>query len=173
MTAANFPAELVDELIFEGGYVNDPQDPGGITDFGITLYTLSHYEGRQATVADLTGMSQDTKAAIYRSMFWRVINGDNLPSGLDLEVFDMAVNGGPGRAAKMLQALVGVDQDGDIGQGTLAAVAAQNLRGLIISYAASRQTYYRSLPGFPHDGDGWLNRVDKCEAEALALVPVT
>jgi lysozyme family protein len=168
---ANFPAELSDELVFEGGYSDDPSDPGGITDFGITLATLSHFEGRQATVAELVGMSDMAKAAIYRSMFWRVINGDNLPGGIDLEVFDSAVNGGPGRAARMIQALVSVTQDGDIGAATIRAINAYgDIRGLAGLYAAARKSYYRSLPGFGRFGNGWLARVDKCLEEALALV---
>lgn len=170
MTAANFPAELKDELVFEGGYVNDPQDPGGITDFGITLATLSHFEGRQATVAELTGMSDATKAAIYRSMFWNVIQGDHLPSGVDLVVFDMAVNGGPGRAARMLQEAVGVPVDGMIGPATLAAASARPGAVVVVSYSTIREQFYKASPNFPRFGAGWLNRVDKCEKEALALV---
>ena len=171
MTTSNFPAELSDELVFEGGFSNNPKDPGGITDFGITLATLTIWLGRQATVADLVGMTDTMKAAIYRSMFWRVINGDALPGGLDLMVFDMAVNGGPPRAARMLQALVGVPQDGDIGPKTAAAAAAYgDVRALVGLYANSRQEFYRSLPDFVFFGKGWLARVGKCETEAMALV---
>jgi lysozyme family protein len=171
MTAANFPAELADELVFEGGFVNDPQDPGGITDFGITLATLSHFEGRQATVTELTGMSEATKATIYRSMFWNLINGDQLPSGIDLMVFDMAVNGGPGRAAAMLQRILRVPDDGVIGPGTIqAARDFANQAYLISAYAAARLLYYRSLPTFARFGAGWIARVNKVEAEALALL---
>ena len=83
--------------------MNDPQDPGGVTDFGITLATLSHWLGRPATVNGLVALPSVDKLAIYRVLFWNVIQGDALPSGLDLVVFDMAVNGGPKRGAEILQ----------------------------------------------------------------------
>jgi lysozyme family protein len=170
MTAANFPAELGDELVFEGGFVNDPQDPGGATDFGITLATLSHFLGRQATLAELKGLSDAAKAAIYRGGFWNMVQGDALPGGVDLCVFDMAVNGGPSRAAEMLQTVVGATLDGAIGQKTLAAVVAfGDTPALIQAYTGARTAFYRRLAGFPHFGAGWLARVNKCEAEALAL----
>ena len=170
MTAANFPAELADELVFEGGFSDNPEDPGGATEAGITLATYSAFEGQQMTIAQLQAMDDATKAAIYRAQFWRVINGDNLPSGLDLEVFDMAVNGGPGRAARILQGLVGVAQDGDIGPATLAAITASGpLPGLISAYADARRAYYQKLPTFVTFGADWLSRIGKCEAEALAL----
>ena len=170
MTAANFTPELAEELLFEGGFVDDPADPGGATDFGITLATLSHWEGRQATLSELTGMSDATKAAIYRSLFWQPIQGDALPSGVDLVVFDMAVNGGPGRAARMLQGCVGAKADGMVGPITLKAVSAVPSASLIASYSHERTLFYQTLPGFARFGDGWLSRVDKCEQKALALV---
>lgn len=170
MSAANFPAELADELVFEGGFVSDPKDPGGITDFGITLGTLSHWLGRPATVAELTGLSDADKAAIYRALFWNVIQGDQLPSGVDLVVFDMAVNGGPGRAVRLLQTAVAVAADGVMGPVTMATVQRAPGVTLIGVYTAARQAYYRSLPTFAHFGAGWLARVAKCEAEALAIV---
>jgi len=171
MSAANFPAELSDELVFEGNFVDDPQDPGGATDHGITLATLSHFLGRQATVEELKTMGPATERAIYRSMFWNVIQGDQLPSGVDLVVFDMAVNGGPKEAGEMLQRCVGAEVDGQIGPKTLAALAGVSARALISDYSEDRDAYYRGLRNFPRFGDGWLNRVAKCEAEALALAP--
>lgn len=169
MTAANFPAELADELVFEGGFVDDPQDPGGVTDFGITLGTLSHWLARPASIAELKGLSADEKAAIYRALFWNVIHGDALPGGVDLVVFDMAVNGGPRRAAQMLQDLVGAIPDGVIGPATLASVSGAPALGLIDSYTDDRKLYYERLSAFARFGAGWLARVDKCQAEALAL----
>ena len=170
MTAANFPSEVGDELVFEGGYVDDPADPGGATDFGITLATLSHFLGRAASIADLQGMDDSTKAAIYRTMFWNVIQGDSLPSGVDLVTFDMAVNGGPRRAAEMLQMVVGASADGVIGPLTLKAVAAQPTAAVINSFTAARTSFYEKQPDFARFGDGWLNRVHECQVEALALV---
>lgn len=169
MTAANFPAELSDELVFEGGFTNDPADPGGATDFGITLATLSHWLGRAASVAELRAMTDAEKAAIYRGMFWNPIQGDALPAGVDLVVFDMAVNGGPRRAAQMLQTLVGATSDGQIGPKTLTLVGLRPRAALIHDYSAARRTYYRGLANFPHFGAGWLSRVNECEADAQEI----
>jgi lysozyme family protein len=171
MTAANFPRELADELVFEGGFVDDPQDPGGATDFGITLATLGHWEGRPATIAQLEALSAADKAAIYRALFWNVVQGDELPGGVDLVVFDMAVNGGPRAAVEMLQTRVGTKPDGVMGQITLGTVQRAARIPLIGAYSAGREAFYRGLKGFPRFGAGWLSRVDKCEAEALTLPP--
>jgi lysozyme family protein len=171
MTASNFPAELTDELVYEGGYVDDPRDPGGMTDFGITLATLSAFLGRSATKADLTGMSAETKLTIYRREYWDAIDGDALPSGLDLCVFDMAVNGGPARAIKMLQYCVGADEDGVMGPQTLGLVnAATDMMSLMLFYTVQRVDFYRSLPGYPTFGNGWLARVASVKRQALALL---
>ena len=170
MAATDFLAELGDELVFEGGFVDDPQDPGGATDHGITLATFSHFLGRPATVAELEAMTPAQEAAIYRGMFWNVIQGDQLPAGVDLVVFDMAVNGGPARAAEMLQRAVGAHVDGVIGVKTLGMVDRMPARILIEGYSSDRDAYYRTLPTFPRFGDGWLNRVASCEQKALALV---
>lgn len=164
----NWPTCLKTVLQFEGGWSDSPQDPGSATMKGVTFETfLAYFPG--STLSDLRNITDAQLEAIYRPGFWNAINGDALPSGLDLEVFDMAVNSGPGRAARMIQGLVKVAQDGDIGPRTLAAIAAIGARGLIISYAGARQAYYRSLPDFETFGKGWLARVNQCEVDALVL----
>lgn len=171
MTAANFPAELGDELVFEGGFVNNLQDPGGATDFGITLATLSSWQGHPATIAQLKGLMPSEKAAIYRGLFWNVIQGDVLPSGTDLVVFDMGVNGGPARAVRILQGVVGAQLiDGQLGPRTLEALAAYGpAEKLIPAYTEARMVFYRSLPTFPTFGAGWTTRVLNCQDEANRL----
>jgi lysozyme family protein len=92
-----------------------------------------------------------------------------LPAGVDLVVFDMAVNGGPGRAAKILQEVVGVKPDGGIGPMTLAAVASWPPVDTITGFSEARRKFYRGLPTFETFGKGWLRRVDEVEAEALKV----
>ena len=169
MSAANFPAELGDELVYEGGFVNDPADPGGVTDFGITLATYSHWLGRPASIAELRVMDDAVKAAIYRAGYWNMIQGDALPSGVDLITFDGAVNGGPKRAAEMLQEAVGAVADGMIGPKTLAAVLAAPASATVASISKEREAFYRGLPTFPHFGNGWLNRLADVTTKAQAL----
>ena len=70
----------------------------------------------------MRSLTVDDVTPIYKRNYWDRIKGDALPSGVDFAVFDLAVNGGTGRGAKMLQKVVGVTQDGGIGPQTLGAV---------------------------------------------------
>ena len=118
----NFDAALKLVLVHEGGFVNDPQDPGGPTNMGITQSTLSDFLGRPATIEDVRDIDGETVAEIYRRSYWALGQCDHLPVGLDYAVFDFAVNSGVSRAVKMLQKVVGAKQDGALGVKTLAAV---------------------------------------------------
>lgn len=110
-------------LEHEGGYVDDPLDRGGETNFGITARTLrdardSRIVGREATVATLT---REQAIEIYRAMYWRRAGCDRLPGPLAVVVFDFAVNSGPATAVKALQRVLRVDDDGVLGEQTAAA----------------------------------------------------
>lgn len=157
-------------LADEGGFVNDPADPGGATNLGVTLGTLSHWLGHPATIADVRALTPASVAPIYEASYWRAAACDRLPAGLDYMVFDLAVNSGPGRAAHFLQEVVGVPQDGSIGQHTLDAVAARPTDDLIHALSARRETFYRAQGTFPRFGAGWLNRLGRVTAAALGDV---
>lgn len=101
----------------EGGYVNDPRDPGGETNWGITV-AVARREGYQGPMRDL---SRDTAKAIYRRKYWNAVRADELPDSVRFDVFDAAVNHGPVQAAKWLQRTVGTTADGVIGAQTVAA----------------------------------------------------
>lgn len=154
----------------EGGFVNDPQDPGGATNHGITLGTLSDWRGHACSVQDVRDLALDEATQIYRSRYWHAVSADNLPGGVDLITFDAAVNQGAGTGARLLQGAVGVTQDGAIGPATLAAVGRADASGLIDKIAAERMARYRELPGWGHDGHGWSNRVQACVVQAHAWV---
>ena len=115
----------------EGGYVDDPLDPGGATNLGITLAELSHWRHTAVTKDDVKSLSKTEAANIYRTNYWNATRCSDLPAGVDLMVFDAAVNMGNGRSARFLQQAVGADQDGSIGPNTLAAVAAIDAETLI------------------------------------------
>ena len=91
----NFERALSLVLEHEGGYVDHPRDPGGATNLGITLDTLSSWLGRVATKADVLALKVSDVGPIYRRRYWDTIEGDELPDGLDYAVFDFAVNSGP------------------------------------------------------------------------------
>jgi lysozyme family protein len=157
----------------EGGYVDDLQDPGGITNLGVTQANWSTWIGRRATDADMRALTPALVAPFYRVRYWQATSCDSLPLPLALCVFDFAVNGGDGRSARYLQRMVNVDQDGHIGIHTIAAVtayiAAKGWRGAVAAYQEERKDYYRNLPKFPHFGTGWLNRVAYVSNAAMAL----
>lgn len=92
---ANFQAAMTLVLREEGGYSNNPADPGRATNFGITLATLSAFRGHQVTDADVKALTLGEAMTIYRANYWNAIKGDQLPSGIDLAVLDYAVNSGP------------------------------------------------------------------------------
>lgn len=157
---ANFPRALDLVLKHEGGWADHPADPGGATNLGITIGTLSEWMGRPATKADVRGLTKATVAPIYRKRYWDAVRGDDLPSGLDYAVFDFAVNSGVSRASKYLQAILRVPQDGKIGPVTVAAAKAADPTILIERLCANRMEFLRGLSTFPTFGKGWTNRVE-------------
>lgn len=169
MAAENFEAALARVLAHEGGYVDHPDDPGGATNLGITRATLAAWRGRPVDKAEVRALTRAEAAAIYRARYWDAVAGDALAAGLDLAVFDFAVNSGPVRAAKLLQGLIGVEADGVIGPRTLAALAGRPAAPLIRALCARRLAFLRALPGFAVFGRGWSRRVAAIEAAGLAL----
>ena len=165
----NFQACLAFTLQQEGGFVDDPYDPGGATNMGITLATFQRYSPT-ATVADLQAIDQATVAMIYQFGYWQPSQAPAFAPGVDLMMFDMSVNAGPGRAAKLLQQCLGVAMDGDIGPITLAAAQAKDPIGLIKSLGSAQYWFYRDLSTWANFGRGWTARVKAREDAATALV---
>ena len=147
----------------EGGYSNNPKDPGGATNMGVTLRALEAHRGHPCTAADVRALSPAEVRDIYAETYWPAVMGDQLPPGVDLITFDAAVNCGRGRAATFLQlalGFIGDDVDGDIGPATLRRLAAVNdLAPLVERIRLARLAYYKGLSTFPTFGTGWLNRL--------------
>ena len=165
----NFPACLAIVLKEEGGYVDDPQDPGGMTNLGVTQRTWSDWIGHQASETEMRSLTAEQVSPLYQQRYWAPMGCDGWPAGVDLSVFDFGVNAGPSRAVRTLQNAVGVTADGVVGPATKAAVEAADGPTLIEKYADLREEYYRSLAGFPRFGKGWLNRVDYVKQQALEM----
>lgn len=165
----NFDQALAVILRHEGGYVDHPDDPGGATNLGITHKTLAAWRGRPVTKAEVRALTRAEAAQIYRANYWNAVNGDSLPPGVDLVVFDMAVNAGVSRASKMLQRLVYVEDDGHIGPMTLSAVARMGAAALINGYSSARMDHYRSLHHWNKFGKGWTRRTEETRAQALDM----
>jgi lysozyme family protein len=168
--ADRFPACLAIVLGHEGGFSNDPQDPGGATNLGITRTTLAAWRGRAVTEAEVLALSRDEAMAIYRARYWDVMRCGDLPAGLDLMVFDFGVNAGPGAGARMLQRAVGAPPDGAVGPVTLAAALRADRPAAIDRMAKLREDHYRALPTFGRFGRGWLRRTEEVRQAAHRMV---
>ena len=131
MTASSYDEALRRVLVHEGGYSNHPSDPGGPTNWGITIHDARAYWKKEATAADVRNMPVDVAKDIYRSKYWDAMCCDNLPVGVDYAVFDYGVNSGIARAARVLQRLVGTSVDGEVGPDTIAATARAKPADLI------------------------------------------
>lgn len=166
----NFAEALQKLLVHEGGFVNHPDDPGGMTNLGCTKAVWEEYCGHPVTEKAMRSLTPVDVAPLYRRKYWDKIKGDELPSGVDYAVFDAAVNSGPGRAAKWLQATSGVDVDGDIGPKTLAAVKAIVPSDLVQDYSKRRLSFMMDLPTWGTFGKGWTRRVNEVEQVALKMV---
>lgn len=166
---SNFEASLAHVLQSEGGFVNNPSDPGGMTNLGCTKAVWEEFVGHPVSEADMRGLTPADVAPLYKRKYWDKVSGDDLPAGLDYAVFDAAINSGPGRAAKWLQEAVGVVADGAIGKGTLAAVAAFDVQELIKAYNDKRLGFLQGLPTFGTFGKGWTNRVASVQAVSSSL----
>lgn len=134
----------------EGGYSNDPKDPGGETKYGVSK--------RAYPDEDIKNLSIERAKIIYRMDYWNKIKGDDLPYPLNMFVFDAAVNQGIVPAIDMLQKTLGVARDGILGVTTIKA--AQDARGQAMSmYLADRALRYTGTRNFDQYGRGWLRRL--------------
>ena len=162
----NYPQALKQVLKYEGGKVDDPRDPGGRTAFGITQDTYNAWRKKQnLPTVDVFTISQADVAAIYRQEYWDRISGDLLPSGVDFAVFDYAVNSGVSRAAKTLQSVVGVTQDGIIGPATIQATKTY----VAMSITNRRLAFMQSLSIWSTFGKGWSARIADVKNQIIAL----
>lgn len=139
----------------EGGYVNHPEDPGGETNWGITLRTARE-AGYTGSMRDLT---RDQAKEIYRTAYWGRAQAEQYDGAIAFQVFDAAVNHGIGQAIRFLQRAVGVADDGAVGPVTLAAVRAMSVTDVLARFNAERLDFYTKLSTWPTFGKGWARRV--------------
>ena len=154
----NFDQCLKMLLHHEGGFVNHPKDPGGVTNLGVTKRVYEQWVGRKVSEQVMRDLTVEDVAPIYKKKYWDRIKGDDLPSGIDWAAFDWAVNSGTGRAAKAVQKVVGAVRDGAIGPKTLALVSKQDPKYMIQEIGKIRQEFYENLSTFETFGKGWTRR---------------
>jgi lysozyme family protein len=175
--------EVVHEI--EKGLVDNPRDPGGITNHGISLRFATDVgdldnDGRldldidgsgQVDAGDIRKMTKEDAATIYEAYFWKLLRCPELQSeGLALQVFDAGVNQGRGAAVGLLQASLGVVVDGKLGPKTMAAAnAVANRLDLIVEYSARRAFRYATTKNFDAFGLGWMRRNARILEQAIAI----
>ena len=162
-----FEEALEHVLKHEGGFVNHPQDPGGMTNLGVTKKVWDDWIGRESSEDEMRNLKPEDVANLYKKLYWDRVKADDLPSGVNYCVFDAAVNSGTGRAAKWLQEAVGAVPDGAIGAKTLAKVAAHDADSLVNAYCDVRLNFLKSLKTFDTFGKGWSRRVEGVRQTAL------
>ena len=166
----NFPACLEFVLKHEGGWADHPRDPGGATMKGVTMAVYQTYLGRKVSKEELRNIPQEHLVDIYKSLYWDKAKCNDLADGVDLVVFDMAVNSGVSRSARILQRCVGAVADGVIGPRTIALVNGIPAKDIVIKFSDGRENFYKSLSTFDTFGKGWLRRTSECEIKALEMI---
>jgi lysozyme family protein len=169
---SNFETCLALMLAHEGGFVNHPQDPGGMTNLGVTKRVWEEWVGHEVDEKQMRALTHEMVAPLYKRKYWDAVRADELVAGVDYCVFDVAVNSGPGRAVKFLQSCVGTTPDGGFGPRTLAAVkeAEKDPARLIEMYCAKRLEFLQSLKTFETFGKGWSRRVQEVKDKALKML---
>lgn len=170
---AGFIAALDFVLAKEGGYSDDPADPGGATNFGISLRFYRAEIDSLASSQTIKGLSRDQAAAIYRKRFWEMPGCDKMPGCVAFLVFDCAVNQGRGRAISFLQRALGMNAakiDGIYGPDTAAALQKADIAALLDEIAARRGEAYAGSVIFRTFGLGWMRRLMQAHARAIHIL---
>ena len=170
MASRNFDEALRRLLRDEGGYGNHPSDPGGPTNFGITLADARRYWKSDATAADVRAMPQSVARDIYRQRYWSVLRCDALPDGVDYAVFDYGVNSGVGRAGKVLRRILNLpDRSSTVTNEVIAAASRIDLAQLVTAICTERLAFLKALKTWSVFGRGWGRRVAGVQSAALAM----
>jgi len=145
----------------EGGFSDNPNDPGGATKYGISARSYPN--------VNIGALTLDGAKAIYQRDYWNRAGCDLCDPGLALIVFDAAVNNGVGQAVRWLQAAVGVTADGVIGPATRAAVAKANAQEALVALHAARINMMAGLPTWQTFGRGWSRRLAQLPYQAASM----
>lgn len=165
MAIDGFPRADAKVNVHEGGYANDPRDPGGATNRGVTQRVYDMYRRAQGlAVRSVRDLTEAERLDIYRTRYWDVIKGDLLPPGVDYVVYDGAVNSGPVQSVKWLQRALGARYagtvDGIVGPETLRAVESHpDHDSLVAAITGRRLAFLQALKTWDTFGRGWSRRV--------------
>ena len=166
----NFEASLKAVLKHEGGFVNHPKDPGGMTNLGVTKKVWEEWVGHEVDEKAMRALTPEIVAPMYKKKYWDAVKADEMPEGLDYLMFDFAVNAGVGRASKTIQKAVGATPDGAIGAKTMQAIRDADQTKLVENFSKEKENFYRSLATFSTFGKGWLRRVAETKTHAESML---
>lgn len=147
----NFDAAFDRVIAHEGGLSDDPQDPGGLTKYGISQ--------RAYPDEDIRGLTIMRARELYRRDYWDRVQGDQLPAWIAGQVFDAAVNSGIKQASIWLQKAVGAQPDGIIGAKAIATARRADPGTAVARFNALRLQFMTDLPTWPRFGRGWARRI--------------
>lgn len=170
-TPSAFDTSLPFVLRWEGGFVDNPADPGGRTNRGVTQKVYDRWRQEQRLpLRDVKLLDDVEMQAIYRAGYWVPGHCEELRGPLDLVEFDTAVNMGVGRAIRFLQTAAGCHVDGAFGSDTRTALGACDEGAAVVAYCDAREQYYRALvvknPQLGIFLKGWLNRLRALRTQA-------
>lgn len=170
MAKSSYPTAIKGVLAHEGGYTNHPSDPGGPTNWGITIHDARAYWKAGATAADVKAMPREVALAIYKAKYWDALRCDDMPAGLDYCLFDYGVNSGIARAARVINRVTGSnDAASKVSDGTLARISLRNTGALINAVCDERVHFLQQLKTWPVFGKGWGRRVAEVRSASLKL----
>jgi lysozyme family protein len=170
MAASSFDEALRRLLAHEGGYSNHPADPGGPTNYGITIHDYRKYVKPGAAAADVRAMRLAEAKTIYREKYWRAQRCDELPAGVDYAMFDYGVHSGIGRSGKVLRRVLRLgDASHAVSDGVVAAARERSAAELAAAICDERLAFLKRLKTWPVFGKGWGRRVAEVRAAAMAM----
>lgn len=174
----NFQKSLEHILKAEGGFTDDPRDPGnhladgraGCTNMGVTQTAWEEFVGHNVSTSDMKNLTKEQVGEFYKKRYWDRVQADALPIGIDFLAASFAINAGTGTSSKLMQKCINAVPDGAIGPRTLQAIAGYDPKELIEKFSQAKTEYYKGLKLFPIYGKGWLNRVESEKTKALAML---
>lgn len=137
----------------EGGYVNNPADPGGETNWGISK--------RSYPDVDIKHLTREGAKAIYEDDFWNRIHADELYDGVAFQLLDFAINSGIETAVRYYQRALGIADDGHWGPISRKAAAEMSESDSIMRINAERLDFMTRLSNWPNASRGWVRRIAK------------
>jgi lysozyme family protein len=166
----NFDKCLALVLKSEGGFVNNPADPGGMTNLGVTKAVWEEWTGHTVDEKAMRALTPADVAPMYKAKYWMACYAPQLKTGVDYCLFDASVNMGAGRAVKLLQEAMQCVPDGMIGPRTMQLLDQKKAEDIVEAFSQRKISFYESLKTFPTFGKGWLKRVEDVKQNALKMI---